>query len=100
MDTILIEVAKQVPSLVVLALLTRWFLNYMRSRDTELLEHDTKRDKALGDTLKHIGDDCHLVQRDSIEIMREVKEELGRSRQANENLIAYLQKFEQKREAS
>jgi len=90
LDTLLIEIAKQVPALVVLALLTRWFLTYMRDRDAQLLQHEEKRDAQMTNTLSHIGDDCHVVQRDSIEVMKEVKQELGATREATRELLQYV----------
>lgn len=90
MDSTLLEIAKQVPSLMVLAVLTRWFLTYMKERDAQLLAHEEKRDEQLAKVLSGIGDDCHNVQRDSIEVMKEVREELGASRAATAELVSYL----------
>lgn len=85
------EALKQVPSLCVLALLTRWFLGHMKARDDQLLQHETARDKQLVETLRHLGHDCHEVQRDSIEVMNQVREELGRTREASQQLARILE---------
>ena len=96
---IAVEIGKQVPALVVLGVIVRWFLVSMRERDQRYLEHETRREQRLTDTLSHIGDSCHEVQRDSIIVMRETKEELGAARQVSAELLDYLRRMKERAEA-
>ena len=57
-----LRLASQVPSLLVLVIVVVIFLKYLSKRD---------------ETLKHIGDDCHEVQRDAIKAMNKNSEVLG-----------------------
>ena len=62
MDEFLIEVGKQVPNLGALIFLVRWFLSHLANRDA---------------TLREIQENCHAVQRESVEAMRDTARTLG-----------------------
>tara|TARA_R100000306_G_scaffold61940_1_gene66262 strand:- start:516 stop:776 length:261 start_codon:yes stop_codon:yes gene_type:complete len=63
MQSALVEVAKQVPALVVMAFVVFGFLRAMSRRDI---------------VVKTVGDTCREVQRDSIKVMQENTRMLGR----------------------
>lgn len=79
MDNLVVEIAKQVPALLVLAFIVRVFLGHLKERDASLQK-----------TLSHMGDSCHKVQEDAVGVMREVKEELGRTRELYRQLLEFL----------
>ena len=62
MSDLFLRLASQVPSLVVLVIVVVIFLKYL-----------TKRDEVL----KHLGDDCHEVQRDAIKAIKQNSEVIG-----------------------
>ena len=62
MDQFLIEIATQVPNLGALIFLVRWFLAHLANRDA---------------TLREIQENCHSVQRESVEAMKDTARTLG-----------------------
>lgn len=62
MEMLFVEVAKQVPALMVLCYIVFVFVRYLGSRDQ---------------TLKEIGESCHMVQQKSIDVMQEVNRSIG-----------------------
>jgi len=93
MEAAFIEAMKQVPALAVLAfILFQWVKFQDRQRD-----RDVDRDKSFAkmlthrdEALKSIGDDCHRIQRDSIDAMRSNTEQSGRTEQALERVSTVL----------
>jgi len=67
MTEYVIEIAKQVPALLVLVWMVRVFINYLSRRD---------------DLLAKIGDNCHIVQREATQALRENTQMLGEMREA------------------
>ena len=65
MDTtsgLLVEVAKQVPALIVCAFIVVTFIRYLMKRD---------------EVLQHLGDECHKAQRDANHAINENSKALG-----------------------
>ena len=62
METFFADIASQVPALAVLTFVVIRFLSYLDKRD---------------DMLRHIGDDCHEVQRLAIAAINENSRVLG-----------------------
>lgn len=60
MDPLWMELAKQVPSLVVLVLLVGWFLKTLQSINADRKEVDKLRDESL----ERLGNNCHAFQRE------------------------------------
>lgn len=97
MDNLLIKLAEQVPALAVLVWLVFQFIGAQKQTNQQvgeiankfsntLLETEQKRNEVL----THMGDDCHAVQKRSIEVMAEVKTVLHENtailRQVNDKL--------------
>lgn len=75
------------------------FLRRQRERDkdikeqqTEMLAYIQKRDELYLQHEKEREQKRSAIQRDTMEVIREVKEEIGATRQVSEQLLHYLQK--------
>lgn len=72
MEAVLIEIAKQVPALVVLVLLVRWFLHHLSERDK---------------VLREIGDACHAESERREEVIAKLTEAIQTENARREGVL-------------
>lgn len=73
------EVAKQIPAMLLMGFLVLKFLDFTEKKEKFFITYMQSRDASLEEILKHIGDDCHAVQRDAITAMNRNTEVLGKT---------------------
>jgi len=95
MEQFLERAAQQVPALVVLVWVVAKFLVSMKDADERRIRYDERRDAALGLTISEMSSECHTVQRDTLETMANLREEMAASRQLNKTILHYLNDKEQ-----
>jgi len=84
MDALLTEVAKQVPSLVVLATIVWWFLSHLaRERDAGA-KLDEERQKAL----QHLSNNYHGFQMDMLARTEAITDKVAEALDRNTDALA------------
>lgn len=85
----------EAPSIVLMVVVVIVFVSYLRARDrsndeaihrytSQFVGYMKARDESLAVTLRHMGDDCHSVQRRSIEALDRNSDALLRCKQTME----------------
>jgi len=98
------ELIVNAPYMGVLGFLVFKAMGYLKERDTAMMIHEEKRDDqmmkfinardvAFQDAISHIGDDCHTVQRDATEAMKDNTRVLGRVEAVTERFEKRLEKL-------
>ena len=90
MESWTVELLKQAPVAAAILIIVRWGLNYLKSQEAARTKYEQARDKALRDTIVDIECDCRDVQREALKVMGEVREEMGRSRELQTQLLSFL----------
>ena len=95
MEPLFVELAKQVPALLVLTFLSSWFLRALREREDLFLAHlaaleESRRQESeqCNVTMKHLGDNCHAFQRDLAERQGRTNREVTEIIVANSKALA------------
>ena len=90
METWAIELIKQAPIAGAILIIVRWGLQYLRTHEKERTTYEAGRDKALRETITKVEQECQSTQERALEVMGEVREEMGRSREAQTQLLTFL----------
>lgn len=85
----LTEIATQAPGVGAILLIVAWFLKALKARDYML--------KRLGEDYEKSRDECHAVQRDAIEVMRENSRAFGQNTELLRETISLLRTLNGKR---
>lgn len=83
METFLLEAAKQVPALAVLAWIVFKFIGFAAQSADRMADISSRFSRVVmeteekrNETLKSIGHECHTVQKEAISVIGQVKEVL------------------------
>lgn len=83
------EIASQTPAIGAILIIVAWFLKALSKRDAVL--------KDVGDQYGKSRDECHSVQRDAIEAMRENSRVFGQNAELLREVTTLLRELNGKR---
>ncbi len=98
----IVQVVAQVPALGVVVYLVIYFLRANKERDESHEKAQVERDRKFLDhlerrdaTLRDIGNDCHAVQRESIEAMKQTNRVIGESNEVIRTAVKAIDRLEE-----
>lgn len=94
MDELFLEIAKQVPAIVVIAYLVIHFIRSDKEQRDAFLAAMDKRDEAFGRIIQSMGDECHLVQQKCVDSLDRNTRVLGRMEAVIDHAVTVISRHE------